>query len=627
MQHFYVGVEHLFIALTKLDGGLTTGIFEQGGQSPRYLRYATRELAGRGDDRRYWPGYRSTPRAVQVLSHAQELTEDGVHPDERALLLAILEDRDNVAVRALQEAGVDTDALCDTVRTWEGQMVAQTPLVPIEGGETLFDDEHLVLQQMFQKYDRVVIEHIFQEGFSSSSVMLVRPFQADGRSDALVVVKIAERQSILWEKKRYDSFVKDTLPPTTARIEADPALPDQVPLGGLKYTFVRFRGEDLPVSLRDFTENHAASDVASFLWEALYNGFREAWWGQAQPYRFAAWQEYEFLLPPTLIVDIEPDGPEGEATDSAPARLLRPLEEWSRSGGLHPGNRVELENFTVQKVKRQGGVVQIAAGAAPEAINRASQIEVVGLDLTHKSYFRGEHIRSLVGQVRQTRDDILQEQVQALDPNFNMLDETVPFDNSATERLPNPLRRYARILDQRISGTLSTIHGDLHTGNILIGPGGDAWLIDFEWTRDGHTLFDWAVLEVSLLIDHVAVAIGPDWEDVWPAIHLLDGLNRHGEIDPSDQSPLAEALRPIVEIRHVVSELLASQNGWMEYQVPLSLVALRVIGWESRPLGARRLAFLVSALAMSAARTRSHAQTTHSGGDLTDVTTDVDGPQ
>src|SRR5260221_699386 len=161
---------------------------------------------------------------------------------------------------------------------------------------------------------------------------VVRPFQADGRSDALDVVKIAERQSILWEKKRYDSFVKDTLPPTTARIEADPALPDRVPLGGLKYTFVRFRGEDLPVSLRDFTENHIAGDVAAFLWEALYNGFREAWWGQAQPYRFAAWQEYEFLLPPTLVVDVEPNASDSEAASSVPARLLRPLEEWSRSG-------------------------------------------------------------------------------------------------------------------------------------------------------------------------------------------------------------------------------------------------------------------------------------------------------
>src|SRR5258706_6824876 len=68
MQHFYIGVEHLFIALTKLEGGLTTAIFEQGGQSPRYLRYATRELAGRGDDRRYLPGYRTATRATAILS-------------------------------------------------------------------------------------------------------------------------------------------------------------------------------------------------------------------------------------------------------------------------------------------------------------------------------------------------------------------------------------------------------------------------------------------------------------------------------------------------------------------------------------------------------------------------------
>src|SRR5258708_33098650 len=151
-----------------------------------------------------------------------------------------------------------------------------------------------------------------------------------------------------------------------------------------------------------------------------------------------------------------------------------------------------------------------------------------------------------------------------------MLAETIPYDTSATERLPNPLRRYARILDQRISGTLSTIHGDLHMGNILIGPGGEAWLIDFEWTRDGHTLFDWAVLEVSLLIDHVAVAIGPSWDDAWEAIRLLDRLNRSGGIAQAIDSELVEALRPIVEIRRVVAELLASHNSWTEYQVPLA---------------------------------------------------------
>src|SRR5690349_12107854 len=82
MQHFYLGVEHLFIALTKLEGGLTAAIFDQGGQSPRYLRYAIRELTGRGDDRRYWPGYRTTPRTTTILKRAQELIDSKIQPDE-----------------------------------------------------------------------------------------------------------------------------------------------------------------------------------------------------------------------------------------------------------------------------------------------------------------------------------------------------------------------------------------------------------------------------------------------------------------------------------------------------------------------------------------------------------------
>src|SRR5258708_36428444 len=208
MQHFYVGVEHLFIALTKLDGGLTASIFEHGDQSARYLRYATRELAGRGDDRRYWPGYRNTPRATNVLNHAQQLTVQGVQPDERALLLAILEEGNSIPIRALREAGVDTDRLRETVRDWKGEERAHAPLVEIEGDETLGEDERLVLQRMVRKYDSVEVEHIFQQGFSGSTVMLVRPVNADGRPDALIVVNIADRQVLLWQQKRSNTFVK-----------------------------------------------------------------------------------------------------------------------------------------------------------------------------------------------------------------------------------------------------------------------------------------------------------------------------------------------------------------------------------------------------------------------------------
>src|SRR5260370_14278657 len=291
---------------------MTASILEHGDHSACYLRYASPELSGRGDDRRYWPGYRSTPRATNVLNQAQQLASQGVQPDERALLLAILEEGNSIPIRALREAGVDTDRLRETVRDWKGDERAHAPLVEIEGDETLGEDERLVLRQMFRKYDSIKIEHIFQQGFSGSTVMLVRPVNADGRSDALVVVKIAERQVILWEKKRYDSFVKDTLPPTTARIESDPALPEHSALGGLKYTFVRQSGDQMPVNLREYAANHDSGDVARFIRDSLYNGFKDAWWGQRQPYRFAAWQEYEFLLPPALLLQAEPpDAPPG----------------------------------------------------------------------------------------------------------------------------------------------------------------------------------------------------------------------------------------------------------------------------------------------------------------------------
>src|SRR5262249_43983273 len=276
---------------------------------------------------------------------------------------------------------------------------AQAPVVSIEGGEALSEDETLVLQQMFRKYDSIQIEHTFQQGFSGSTVLLIRPLHADGRPDAPVGGKIAGRQAILWEKKRYDSFVKDSLPPTTARIESDPSLPEKSHLGGLKYTFVRLPGGDLPVNLREYAANHDSEDVARFLSQSLFNGFKEQWWGQAQPYRFSLWQEYEFLLPPALIL-------QAVAADAPPETTqgLHPLEEWSRIGGLRPGELVELENFTAQKIKRVAGILQVGAGGAPEAINRSSQVEVRGLDLLHKSFFRGELIRKLIGRVSATRD-------------------------------------------------------------------------------------------------------------------------------------------------------------------------------------------------------------------------------
>jgi hypothetical protein len=327
-----------------------------------------------------------------------------------------------------------------------------------------------------------------------------------------------------------------------------------------------------------------------------------------------AWQEYELLLPPALIVEALPPDP-----TSTTIRVLQPSGDWHYTE-RHPvpGELVALEGFTVLKVKRETGVLQLVAGANPEAINYAARIDVHRLELSQPAHYRGELLPRLVGRVIRTRDDILQEQVQALEPDFNILDEVLPPIEGVDRTLPNPLRRYPHMLEQRVVGTLCTIHGDLHTGNILISSDRDASLIDFEWARDGHTLFDWAVLETSLLIDHVIQSVASDWGSIRRLVTLLNQLNH--QVAP--QQSFAGVFRPVVEIRRIVAGLVANRDNWMEYHTALAFCALRVIGWNNRPLAARRLSFLVAALAMDAAENakRVYLQTS---SDLTlDQTTD-----
>jgi hypothetical protein len=257
----------------------------------------------------------------------------------------------------------------------------------------------------------------------------------------------------------------------------------------------------------------------------------------------------------------------------------------------------------VQKVRSERKAVYLSAGTRDDADTRASRIEVRGMvnadgDVT---FHRGQAIPLLVGRVIRTRADILQAQVQALEPDFDLLSPELPFSapDTPAATLPNPLQSYARLLERWVDGRLSPIHGDLHTGNILIGPAGDAWLIDFEWTRQGHTLFDWATLEISLLIDLLVPQLevhGETWDICREAIRYLYELNTTGKVPDEAPLDLAAPLGLILGVRAIAAELLAVENRWSEYHLALALCAIRVPSWPNRPLTARRLMFLASAL-------------------------------
>ncbi|MFC1959799.1 Clp protease N-terminal domain-containing protein [Chloroflexota bacterium] len=597
--HYYVGVEHLFIALTLLEGGVTSSALEEQDVAPRHARYMIRQEVGQGDNRRFWAGFRETPRLHIVLRLAYRLAEERgrEEPIERDLLLAVLREGDSVPYRVLDTMAVDMERLEIRAANWSAQMRSQPVRVPIEVAEgiTLTTDEKIVLQQMFRGYEHVVIQRQLSRGYTAAKVLVAAPYRSDGRASASVVVKLDDRQSILYEKMRYDSFVHDTLPPATARVVGNPVVPDESKCGGLKYTYIRDPDAPGPVDLSDFTHTNGPEALSELLWTSLYRVFGEIWWSQNDLYQFGAWQEYEMMLPPALVLEVV-DGL------AAPRRRLTPMGQWSRRGRFAHREVVALEGFTVEDFypDRQG--IQLVAGSGPESQNRAGKLEVRGLDQALlKTLYRGAVVDHLVGRILYTRDDLLYQQATNLEPDFDLSNDRLPAHPAFPIQLPNPVLRYSNLLQRRIAGSQSPIHGDLHLHNILVGPGGNAWLIDFAQTREGHTLFDWAVLEVNLLTEVVASAIeAEDWRDIWPVIALLANIAQTGEA-PAGNTPVERALHPIAAIRGIAHECLADPDDWREYYVALSLCALRGLRWErTLSLKARRLLFLVSALAMSA---------------------------
>lgn len=618
LYHYFVGVEHLFIALTKLDGGLTNSVLEHHNLSSRFVRYSIRETVGRYENRRYWPGFPHTPRAMQVLNLAERYA--GQNPvAEREILLGILEENDSVVIRVLHEMGADTAALYQTAAHWTKPLRPLPPEVPIRGQVDLDAEQRRVVQEMFRDYREVELLRDLEGGQSGARVLLARPVRVGGQVDAPVVVKLDDRHAILYERRRYDQYVKSTLPVSAARLLDAPVVPDGTWCGGLKYTFVGNVDATEPVSLRHLTIQRSPQEVSSFI-RSLFEMFGPSWWLQGQPYRFGVWREYEHVLPPALVLEALP-----EMRLGATGHVLTPLGTWSRTNHVLPGEMVALDGFVVQKVDLARDVLCLAAGAQPEAINRSGKVEVRGLGVRRGSFFRGELVDRIVGRVVSTRDDLLFRSLLSLEPDFDLRMDAVPSQDPTVPDLPNPLRRLNELLDRQVSGYLSTIHGDLHLGNVLVGPRGDPWLIDFAWTREGHTLFDWALLEISLLAETVSQAAPPGWAGCWEVISLLHSINLGEDRILRDRRPSARALSVIQTIRDLASRCLASSDRWTEYHIALALLALRAMDWTTISLDGRRLAFLVSALSISTLklpRPESYPTTTDPRSSL--FATDVD---
>jgi len=122
LQHFYLGVEHIFIALTKVENGVTQSALQQTNLDPKQVRDAIRRFVGTGDGHRYWEGIKLTPRCNAVLKLASEgarMNKEALI-EEKDLLLAILEEGESIPVRVLQKMSVSIKEL---IRAAEAEKV------------------------------------------------------------------------------------------------------------------------------------------------------------------------------------------------------------------------------------------------------------------------------------------------------------------------------------------------------------------------------------------------------------------------------------------------------------------------------------------------------------------------
>ncbi len=110
LDHNYIGVEHLFMALTRNDRGLTTLLIKKAGLDPRFVRNEIRKEIGTGDTK-VGDVLPMTPRAELVLAltiFLSDRDEEGSgQVEEVHLLVAILQEGESIPVRKLTEMGFD----------------------------------------------------------------------------------------------------------------------------------------------------------------------------------------------------------------------------------------------------------------------------------------------------------------------------------------------------------------------------------------------------------------------------------------------------------------------------------------------------------------------------------------
>jgi len=303
----------------------------------------------------------------------------------------------------------------------------------------------------------------------------------------------------------------------------------------------------MPTSLR---ETLLANPDPALL-EKIFSTFGPSWWMQRKPHTFKLAQEYDRLLPAHYVLE--------------PVRSAKsPTSPNVKDVGFH------LEVGELVRVKNMRVVERRADGKSLSLIGAPTQATQFGAPPMRARWMSLNSPDNASATIVATRESLLRDYVAGFD----------------LFGLPDPLLKLPALLDERIIGTQSTIHGDLNLENVLVGPGGFVWLIDFAQTRDGHPLFDFAHLEAEIIAHVIAPQVS---SEQW----ATSGEPR--AVSHEQKSEISNLHSLISTLHSIASRCLFNPSQMREYQLALYMSCLGSLKYTNLNAHQKHLLYLTAA--------------------------------
>ncbi len=329
------------------------------------------------------------------------------------------------------------------------------------------------------------------------------------------IVKLGPRALLEDERRRYLLWVKELLPANISRLDGFTVWHDRA---ALRMSLVGDVSRGQVREAREWLVSAAAFD-AHLLLERVFVGDLAACWYNNSPRQREPRPIAELYGPtiPSLLHLIDTTPPRGftAATDRhgvglaeglrhPSARSFRVGDEVVISCGVLLGYRKTADGWEYELRDGNGPLrCTFRTPLSPELIESEGDPARVTS-------------RTIRGIVESTAHDRLHSALRDCLALFNRTHpgQVVTFSDDerflvveaqgSTRRLPNPLDHLAEMLGSELPCNWSLIHGDLHGRNILVGPQGQPFYIDFARTEYGPTLFDFIKFEVYLWHENFA---------------------------------------------------------------------------------------------------------------------------